>query len=608
MPAALTWLLRLGPTNPISSRLIQTGSRRIRHLTIRSFFLGVLMVVLLLGLVGENATLREMAQRGAFAFTVISFGQVLLICLLTPVFMAGAITQEANASTWEILLSTPLNALQIVLGNLLGRLFFIIALLISTLPVFAITQFFGGVPGIAIFESVSVAACSALVVAAIAVTLSVTRTAGRRAVFVFYVCVALYLLGTWAIDSQLRQPVAPGSSAMGTTILTPLNPFLAMEALLLTNSYVPQASPNATWIERLWFMHPVAVFCWVSILVSLFLIVYSTFRVRTIGSQGGQISRLRRSLGASFSSKGARAPRRVWNNPIAWWEKDGRGRTLGAVCGRWAFFVIGVGAALVILGLYVTGSISASTFRVSLLTMLTAETLIVILTALNLSATAVSREREDGTLDLILTTPIQPGPYLAGKLRGLIQNLLPMILVPSLTLGLAALFIVIGGMGAETTTQVMIGTATVETPLVLPEAALVFPLVLVGSTAFAVMVGLQWSIKSRGTIGSVVAALSVVFGVMIVLGFCGVASGRSIEVVGSFVAAMSPINLLLGAIEPGRFLTASMDPQSMSAGRVGMVVGGVVALFVYIAVVFGMHSAMKRSFMMTVRRLAGTSN
>ena len=159
MPAFLDWVLRLGPTNPITTRLVQTGSRRVRHLTIRSAYLGALMVVLLFGLLGDTGTLREMAQRGASAFTIISFGQVLLICLLTPVFMAGAIAQEANAQTWDILLTSPLNSLQVVLGNLFGRLFFIIALLLSTLPVFAVTQFFGGVPGEAIFESFAISGC-----------------------------------------------------------------------------------------------------------------------------------------------------------------------------------------------------------------------------------------------------------------------------------------------------------------------------------------------------------------------------------------------------------------------------------------------------------------
>ena len=125
--------------------------------------------------------------------------------------MAGAIAQEASPRTWDILLTTPLRPLQIVVGNLFGRLFFVLALLVSTLPLFILTQSFGGVPGEAIASSYAIAASSALVVAAVAVTLAVTRTAGRRAVLVFYVAVLTALAVTYAGDLWLRQPVAPGS-------------------------------------------------------------------------------------------------------------------------------------------------------------------------------------------------------------------------------------------------------------------------------------------------------------------------------------------------------------------------------------------------------------
>jgi hypothetical protein len=37
-----------------------------------------------------------------------------------------------------------------------------------------------------------------------------------------------------------------------------------------------------------------------------------------------------------------------------------------------------------------------------------------------------------------------------------------------------------------------------------------------------------------------------------------------------------------------------------------MLIGAVVAATIYGFIVFGMHASMKRSFMMTVRRLAGT--
>src|SRR5262245_24559545 len=157
MPAFVNWLLRLAPTNPICMRLIQGGSRRARHLYLRAGYLGVMIVVLLFTLIssgsGTASSLQELAKAGAQTFQMISYLQVGLICLLTPVFMAGAIAQEANPQTWDILLTTPLGNLQIVLGNLFGRLFFILALLFSTLPLFAVTQYFGGGPGSSLFAS-----------------------------------------------------------------------------------------------------------------------------------------------------------------------------------------------------------------------------------------------------------------------------------------------------------------------------------------------------------------------------------------------------------------------------------------------------------------------
>ncbi|MGA1399364.1 MAG: hypothetical protein ACO38P_03150, partial [Phycisphaerales bacterium] len=84
MPAILDWFLRLLPLNPIAVRLVEGGGRRIRHLTLRSGYLAAMIVLLLLALIGPSTSLRELAQRGASAFTIVSFGQVGLICLLTP--------------------------------------------------------------------------------------------------------------------------------------------------------------------------------------------------------------------------------------------------------------------------------------------------------------------------------------------------------------------------------------------------------------------------------------------------------------------------------------------------------------------------------------------
>ncbi|HAW95522.1 MAG TPA: hypothetical protein DCX60_04530 [Phycisphaerales bacterium] len=606
LPYIVKWLFRFGPTNPICLRLGATGSRRESHLAIRTAYLVILMAIFIIALMGESGTLRGMAQRGAQAFTIISFGQVFLICLLTPVFMSGAITQEANTQTWDILLTSPLNAFQIVIGNLLGRLFFIFSLLLSTLPIFLVTQFFGGVPGVSIFTALGISVASALIVGAIAITLSVARTAGRRAVFLFYVAVVFYLAVTWVIDGQLRTSVAIGGLAQGTTVMTPLNPFLVLESVLLSKSYTANAPLGTGPLMSFWLLHPVTLFYSLSLLITTGLMLFSTFRVRLIGSRSSQTSLVSRMVPGFMASSGTRAPRVVGDNPIAWWERDCRSRAPGPRVGRLLFLLSGGVGLLLPLGLFLAGSIDVSLFRLLLLAILTIETIIILLTALNLSATAVSREREDGTLDLILTTPIQPGPYLAGKLRGLIQGLSSMLMVPVSSLILVAIFVLVSPGTFEVASQV--GTRSVRLPLILPEVALLFPLVLISCTALCVMIGLQWSLRSRSTIGSVTSALLIVTMVLFVIGLCGVNAGASIEIVGAFFAALSPINLILAGVSPGEYLSAGIAKGDQMGGtRVALMVGALVASGAYAGVVYAIYVSMKRSFMMTVRRLAGNS-
>ena len=616
MPAFLNWLLRLGVTNPIVMRLVYVGSRQPRHLYIRAGYLAVMILTLLLVLLGQNSlgtlSLRELAGAGANMFNYVSYLQVALICLLTPVFMAGAIAQEANPKTWEILLTTPLNNLQLVLGNLIGRLFFVIALLFSSLPLFVMTQYFGGVPGSAIFSSYAVAAASAIVVAAIAITLSVTRTAGRRAVFIFYASVIMYIVITYGLDVLARTPV-PGSTQAGarfTTFWTPLNPFLALEVLLNSNMYVVHdfTGTSAGFFRQMWYGRPLATYGWLCGLVSTALILWSTLRLRVIGARTGSIPWYRRLFGLGAKGATERPPRKVGHNPIVWRESVARGKTIGALLGRWGFVTAGVIVALIVIALYHTGSMDHSTFRVTIASIVAAELIVITLAALNMSATTVSREREDGSLDIILTTPIQPGPYLLGKLVGLLQFLLPMILVPSATLGLVAIYILFDGFGRENGVMVTDTgsntTTTFDLPVILPEGALILPFVLIPFLSFCVMVGLQWSIKSKGTISSVIATVGVTIVVIGAVSLCSSVAGDNMSHVGAALATLSPITLVQTIISPADVISDALD-DGIGPARMALAVGAAITAFAYGAISFGMHANMKRTFMMTVRKLAG---
>ncbi len=618
MPVFLRWLLRLGPTNPIAVRLVQNASRRSKHNLVRSTYLAVLILVLLWAVLGNTqggqVSYRDLASSGATSFAWVAYLQVFLICILSPVFMAGAIAQEANPRTWDILLTTPMSRLEIVLGNLLGRLWFVLALLFASLPLFALTQFFGGVPGRSILASYLVAAGAALLVGSIAIALSVSRLVGQRAVFAFYVSVMTYLAATIAVDAWLRsRGLGAGVNGQGVTAVTSVNPFLALRSLLSPTTYPAADAGTYSGLRALAFETPVRAWVWGTVVISSLLVLASTLTVRAGGLRqiaGGAsgIPWYRRVMGLGAKGAEFRPPRSVWANPIAWREAAARNATFWRILARWSFIALGLITGVVIVILFHAGSLNAQDFRFVVRSVVFTEVFVIALVAINMAATAVSREREDGTLDLILTTPITPGMYLAGKLRGLIAYLLPLIAVPVFTVGLAGLYAGFFNDLRKGGTMVQEGImgGTVLVPAVLPEAGLVAALVLVPFAAFCVMVGLQWSLKSKGTLGSVVGTVAVVGVISGIVGLCGWAAGADLPVVGPAVAAVSPASLLDALVAPVQRMNQTVTDSGLFAARISLGVGAVVSAAVYIAIVYAIHTTMVRGFDFTVRKLAGT--
>ena len=609
MPALLRWLARLAPLNPICVRLVQGGSRRMRHFYIRTGYLGILIAALLwtllVGAGGGRLSYTELANAGAAAFSLIAYLQIGLICVLSPVFMAGAIAQEANPKTWDILLTSPLSAGQIVLGNLLGRLVFVLALLFSSLPLFAITQYFGGAPASSIFASYAIAGCAALLVGAIAIALSVSRLVGLRAVFAFYISAVSYIAVTWAADLWLRSRGGPG-----VTWLTPLNPFLALEALLAPSGYPtpdPATLGSMGGLSRLWYGSPVLSWCLLSSTVSLALTVASTALIRRVGAAGGAF--WRRSGVVNDSGERVRASRSVWHNPVAWREAAARAGSVQKILVRWSFIAAGWVWGAVMLGFFHTGFWGAADLRFALVATVWAEITVVSLIAINMASTAVSREREDGTLDLLLITPLTASQYLGGKLRGLVSFLAPMISVPIGTMLLASIYVLTDGLGSgSANVTVRVGTATMSLPLVLPESALVAPLVIVPFVAFCVVIGLQWSLKSKGTLSAVTRSFGVVAALSGVIGACAWQAGSEISIVGPALTCLNPATAVFALIRPE--VGAAETLRSAAGGRgvlrASMLVGSIASASVYFIIIYSLRASMIRTFDQTVRRLSGT--
>lgn len=610
MPPLLRWLLRLGPSNPVAVRIVAGGSRRARHMYIRTGYLAALIATLLWSLLlgaGAGAlSYRDLAAAGARSFQYVAYLQIALICVLAPVFMSGAIRQESNPRTWDILLTTPLTPLQIVLGNLVGRLFFVGALLISALPLFAITQYFGGVPGRSIFAATGVALAASLIVGAVAVALAASPFAGRRAFFAFYVAVVSYLALTWAGDAALRQ------TSGGVTWLTPVNPFLALESLLNPTGYArpaPEALGAMQPLTRFWLGSPVLAWGALSVTVSALLAAWAALAVRLRATgEGKSFFRAVFPGGEGAGAERHRGSRTVWHNPIAWGEAAARGMTPLRRAARWTFLALGGLWALALIATF-HGGMTAQNFRFGLLATVSTELAVIALVAINIAATAVSREREDGSLDLLLTTPVTASMYLGGKLRGLISFLLPLLAVPLGTLALAGAYVGVGGFGrvGGVTISELARAQRIDVPVVLPEVGVFAPLIVVPFMAFLVMVGLWWSVRSKGTIASVVGAVVVVGAVAGTLGLCGWGIGSQTQYVGPALAGSSPAPFLYAAVHPARALEATVaGSDGLSTARVALAIGALLGGIAHAAVVAAMRSSLTRRFDMTVRQLAGT--
>lgn len=638
-------LLRLGPSNPMALRTVHGSSRRGRDFWVRMGYVAVLVALVVFtmltgGALEASVAMSDLAKAGSAVFAVLAYGQVIGVCLLAPLFMAGAISSEQSGKTYDILLTTPLSNLQIVLGSLLGRLVLILVMLASGLPLFAVLLVFGGVRGGAVFEAFAIAACTAVLVGAIAVTLSVLRVGGRKAVFAFVVAIAGFLVGGYGLDVVVLRQLSGG----GVTWLTAAHPLLVLESVIFSSTYTA-AGTGTGWVAW-WRGDPFEAFVLWTLGVSVALLVGCSLFVRALGQGFAQASGVAalpagvlRALRLSRGER-TRPARAVHGNPIAWREAHTRGQVALGILSKWGFVVAGFGAASGLLWGYHTGALpviagitggvatggarggamdQVRSLHALLSVLLLLELAVVVLVAIYLSAGCVSKEREDGTLDILLTTPVGPREYVWGKLRGLVRFLSVMIAVPVGTLLLVGGYAAIGELGDgwagtyahayvvqsgfTATGGVASGGAIVDAWVVLPEAGLLLALGLVPFVALCVTAGMSWSLKSKGVLGAVVPTVLILGGAMAVLGLCGGTAAMNMGVVGAIVNAFSPSTSVPVLVDP--YGNVAGFAASPGVGRASLWVGAAAAAAVYGSMVYALIGAMVKNFDVTVRKLSG---
>ncbi len=683
------YLWRLIPANPILLRVVATAGKRRRDLFIRCGYLGLLvLMVMILGPGASGGGLSQLAKASSALFQRMSYLQLGLVTLLAPIFTAGAITQEKDSQTYDILLTTPLTNGQIVLGSLLSRLFFVIALLVSGIPIFAITQIFGGVAVSSIVGSFFIAASTAFVTGSLAMAIAVLKVGTRRTIFGFYVFIVLYIVGMFVLDQlpffQITGHQTNATVASHISWFSGLQPFLALRATLHDPAYTPplpgDLPENLRFWPASWYLTDPAGFYTTFMFILSFLLVMPSIVVlrRMAQASNTPFTWLMTKISRTAGDK-TRKPRTVWQNPVAWREAKTKGSAIRSSLLRYCFIGAGLLGAVSLVWLYASTEpatvpdyvdsssynaaydnftvyakdgtpttlslqppptltidgktatpgdihghlsvvatpvvdslgrktswsslavtdlprkLSATQAREFLLGATVVEFAIILLIVTNVAASTVTREKEDGTLDLLLSTPITSRYYIWGKLRGLVSFVLPLVAVPVLSVGIFVAYDAFHFFlnHADSTMQW----------IAFPDALLIMPGTLIIISALAAIVGMQMSLRCRKSVVAVMSSVGIVVGLCAVLGFCGfqMLQSSGADTIGVVAGSFSPFTLLTMEINPYEGAATAFG-NGDSSPRVLIFVFSWIAVGVYAAVVAAMYKSMVKNFDMTIRK------
>jgi ABC-type transport system involved in multi-copper enzyme maturation permease subunit len=207
---ALAVLLRRGVARllgPMFFYDLLCTARRGRQLALRCLYAVVLLGAIFtvyanwfgVGSFGQPLPQDQLARFATSFFTTFLGTQLLAVLVLTPAFTAGAIAEEKQRRRLDFLLATDLRNHEIVLGKLVSRLAAVGLLLITGLPVLALMQFLGGVDPNLVLAGFAITLLTMLSVGSIGILASTLYSKPSGAMWQTYLLVLLYFGTCWCM-------------------------------------------------------------------------------------------------------------------------------------------------------------------------------------------------------------------------------------------------------------------------------------------------------------------------------------------------------------------------------------------------------------------------
>jgi ABC-type transport system involved in multi-copper enzyme maturation permease subunit len=419
---SLSWL-----TGPIFDKELRVSSRRRRNYVLRFAYLALLTIFLILfwleevphrGSSGAYLSSR-MARAGQIIIMFIVWFQFCATQIVAVIILSNSISDEIYHRTLGLLMTTPINSFQIVMGKLASKLLQLVLLLAISLPLLAVVRVFGGVPWDYVISSLCITLTFAVFVGSLSLFFSIFSRRSYVVIIITGFTIGMLFAVLPIFTVIFIHDIV--SEKEFFSVLSYLNPYV----LLAFNTEAMMYPRMGGWLATFsWPVHCVIMLAGSAVMLLLSVCWVRKVALRQATGQLGTSSR-RRSNRKSALGSGGRT-RRVRGSAVLW--KELRSPLLGR---RKITMLAAIVGSLILLfityGLCEREEIldhdEIQMFYVSIFIGLG------ILFTIVIPAACITSEKESRSWPLLLATTLSDWKIISGKFVGILRRCLPIWLV-----------------------------------------------------------------------------------------------------------------------------------------------------------------------------------
>ncbi len=300
--------MRLGP---VFQAELLTLSRRGRFFVGRTLY--GLLVLFIVGTTYQSMSqpykfsggipIDVLASFGEAIFTAFAWLQGLILLLMTPALVAGAIAEERQRKTLHYLMASQLSSTEIVLGKVGARLLRAGVIGAIGLPVLSLISLFGGVDFRMVFLVYGATATTTFFLASVAICCSLHATKPRDSISSAYLFEFVWLTVPSILIGSMSA-WTPFWQSIGRFFLPALEWIAVCSPTDISRLGSALMDPDVVLRKVLWMMGTQTAY-------GILLIIYAAARLRPVYRGEGAPGWLRRRIGP----KQARTRWRLWPRP-----------------------------------------------------------------------------------------------------------------------------------------------------------------------------------------------------------------------------------------------------------------------------------------------------